>query len=150
MATLVPLWSPTNDTRYSAVFNVPPGQSVILYAVGLGPEKFRTAAHEFKTAQMLCVNRLLHGYTLREPAEGSCSWLFELDDVNADIIVEEAVQTCNGTWQLTMCKNLGIIGVPGTYRLELNDDTAIGTVQVYAEVYDNKQIPMQVADLYFD
>lgn len=144
------LWSETNDTKYSSVFSVPPGQCAVLHAVGLGPEKLRTAPHEFKVAQILCVNRLLHGFTLAPAAEGRCDYVFDLDRVRADMLVEEAVQTCNGTWQLTMCKNIGIIAVPGTYRLELNDDTAIGGVQVYLEIFDNNQIPVQVADLYFD
>lgn len=143
------LWSDSNDTKYSSVFMIPPGQSGILYAVGLGPEKLRTAPHEFKVPQILCVNRLLHGYTLAPLAEGSCGCVYDLDLVRVDKLVEQAVITCEGVWQLTMCKNIGIIGVPGTYRLELNDVTVIGGVQVYLELFDNSLIPPQVADLYF-
>ena len=48
-----------------------------------------------------------------------------------------------------MCCNIGIIGVPGTYRLELNDTTAIGVAQVYAELIQVNKLPVQIKDLFF-
>ena len=52
-------------------------------------------------------------------------------------------------WTLEPCHNLGIIGIPGAYRLRLNDATAVGTAQVYAEFYDVSAIAPQAYGAFF-
>lgn len=143
------LWSPSNNTLYSSVFNVPPGQVCLLFADGLSPQKVRISAEEIVVPQTVCVRKLLFGFEGIKPEADLCGWIFNIDSVQVDTLVDSLVHTCGLPWQLTSCRNIGIVGVPGNYRLELNDTTAIGTVQVYAELFDAKSIPLQVKDLFF-
>lgn len=143
------LWEQSNTSLYSSVFNVPPAQVCVLFANGLEPWKVRADAAEVMVPQSVCVRRLLHGFEGIKPDKDQCGWIFNMDSVRADKLVDLLVQTCGLSWQLTACRNIGIVGVPGHYRLELNDSTAVGTAQVYAELYDAKSIPLQVQNLFF-
>lgn len=143
------LWKPTNHTAHSSVFFVPPGQCCILYATGLAAERFRTSAEEFVSPQSVCVKRLIHEFKSPTLINLQCNWIFDIDNTCAEEISDQLVQTNNGVWSLSMCCNIGIIGVPGTYRLELNDTTAIGVAQVYAELIQANKLPVQVKDLFF-
>ena len=151
---MYPLWSETNTSLYSSVFTVPTGKAAILFATGLLPEKVKVCAGEFKTKQTVCVRRLLFDF---EPTEFSaymveglpCGAIFDIDKVKAVNIVDDIVRTCGLPWQMTMCRNIALIGVPGTYRLQFNDATAIGEAQVYMELVDANAIPSQIENLFF-
>ena len=82
-------------------------------------------------------------------SQGYRGLIFDIDNTCAEEISDQFVQTNNGVWSLSMCCNIGIIGVPGTYRLELNDTTAIGVAQVYAELIQVNKLPVQIKDLFF-
>lgn len=146
---LRPLWDQTNTTVYSSIFNVPPAQVCVLFADGLESWKVRVDASEIMVPQTICIRRMLHGYDGMKPDKDRCGWVFDIASVHADMVVDAIVRTCELPWQLTLCKNIGIVGVPGHYRLELNDATAVGKAQVYAELYDAKSIPLQVQSLFF-
>lgn len=148
--SLYPLWKNTNKTEFSSVFSVPPGQVCVLFASGLQKYKYRVDASEVQVPQVFCVRRLLHNFTFPvDKANLPCGWIFDTEKSGADEIIDEIVRSCSDPWQLSMCSNLRVIGVPGTYRLELNDTTAIGKAQVFAELYNAKTFPMQVKDLFF-
>lgn len=144
-----PLWSPLNKTQYSSVFAVFPGQCCVLHAAHLEEWKVRQEAQEILVPQTICVRRLIHEYKDIPREDCPCNWIFDIKAVYAELVDDHPVITCNGPWQLTRCRNLGIIGVPGTYRLELNDVTAIGEAQVYAEIFDLSSFAAQVKDLFF-
>lgn len=143
------LWSPQNKTLYSSAFSVAPGYVGLLFATGLELYKVRTSASEIVGPQTVCVRRLLFGFDGYKPEPDLCGWIFNMDNVQVETLVDSLVHVCGLPWQLTACRNIGIIGVPGNYRLELNDSTAIGTAQVYAEIYNIESIPLQVKDLFF-
>ena len=153
MAAAVPLWSDLNHTLYSSILVVPPGQSVVLFATGLSEEKVRKSAAEFKGPQMACVEKLIYTYDGPElvPAcDGLCNpWVYEMKPMTADLKAVDYVETCSLPWTLEPCRNIGIIGIPGTYRLRLNDATAVGTAQVWAEWHLNESIASQVYGAYF-
>ena len=143
-----PLWSPLNQTLFSDVFTVPPGMVCVLFAAGLERYKAQTTNTEFKSPQTVCVRRLLYDADIVFEKNAVCDWVAR---VSAAVkIADEPVQTCGGgCWSLTQENNMGVIGVPGTYRLELNDATAIGDVQVYADLYSIQSVAPQVAALFF-
>lgn len=148
---LTPLFKPENASLFSNVFTVPEGKCCVLHAVGLKREKIRTDASEIKVAQQVCVRRMVHSYRPDDDdCECSCGCSFDMDDVSAKNIADQPVVTCSGPWALSACDNLRIIGVPGTYRLELNDSTAIESVQVFADMYDNHAFASQVTGLFFN
>lgn len=147
-----PLWSEINRTMYSSIFNVPPGKVCVLFASKLKREKYRVDNSEFASPQTVCVRRLVHNFDqvkfTRRSDCGCCDWIFDVDAYSADMVADEVVDT-GCCWSLTREKNLGIIAVPGTYRLEINDSTAIGEAQVYADLYDAKNFPTQAGNLFF-
>lgn len=145
----IELWSPTNKTLFSSVFTVPQFKVCLLFGANFQLEKYRTDASEFVSPQAVCVRRVMHGFVAPDTSLESCGWVFDIDSVRADMIVDEVVATCGSPWQLTLCRNIGIIGLPGSYRLELNDSTALGTLQVYAELYEANSFPTQIKDLFF-
>ena len=142
-----PLWRPDNTSMFSDVFNVPPGKVCLLYATGLLSERVKVEDAEFKVPQAFCVKRLLYEPDLVYGKNATCDWVAV--STSAQQIADEYVQTSNGCWTLTEAHNIGIIGLPGVYRLEINDATAIGTAQVYAEQYDITAIPVHIKDLFF-
>lgn len=151
---MYPLWSETNTSLYSSVFTVPAGKVAILFATGLLPEKVKVCATDFKTKQTVCVRRLLYNFEPQEYAEYMvdglpCGAIFDISTVKEVNIVDEIVRTCGLPWQMTMCRNVALLGVPGTYRLQLNDATAIGEAQVYIELIDGDKIPVQIENLFF-
>lgn len=144
-----PLWMPTNKTLYSSVFCVQPQHVCVLFADGLEEWKVRVDS-SIRVPQSVFIRRVLHDYDKIKAREAlRPEWIFDISKVRADKIVDACVRTCGVPWDLQKCKNLGIIGVPGSYRLELNDSTAIGVAQVYAEMYNVTDFPEQVADLFF-
>lgn len=60
----------------------------------------------------------------------------------------EDVVIC-GPWKLTSCQNTGVIGLPGSYRLELNDQTAIGEVFISLTRYIKNEVGYIPESLYF-
>lgn len=147
--SMFPLWEPTNHTVFSSVFNVPVGYCCILHATDFKSEKYRDDAATFIGPQVVCVKRLVHGFKARRVVNLQCDWIFDIDNSRAEEVVDQIVQTCDGTWTLSACNNIGIIGVPGSYRLELNDPTAIGVAQVYAELVKVSELPSQISNLFF-
>lgn len=143
------LWSPENLTQVSSSFVVDPARCVLLTAVGLDEYKTQTEA-SFKVAQMVCVERLLFD-PLPHDFENNgcgCTWIFDSTPMAKGVPPEPV--TVNGcSWSLSHCNNTRLVGLPGTYRLWLNDATAIGKVQVYAESFALHQIPPQVGGLFF-
>lgn len=147
--SMFPLWEPTNYTVFSSVFNVPVGYCCILHATDFKAEKYRDDAATFIGPQVACVKRLVHEFKARRVVNLQCDWIFDIDNSRAEEVVDQVVQTCDGTWTLSACNNIGIIGVPGSYRLELNDPTAIGVAQVYAELVKVSELPSQISNLFF-
>lgn len=152
----IALWADDNKTLHSSPFEVKEGTVVALFAVGLEQFKVRQDSQTMQDKQRICVSRIVRDYTLgtaqkQGPVMNYCecnfvlntSWLTEIE------LAEEIVTSGGCVWQLTQCSNFRIVGIPGLYRLHLNDDTVIGKAQVYAEQYDIQNIPMQMADLFF-
>lgn len=151
-----PLWSESNKTLYSSVFTVPPGKVCVLFAARLQKFKYRENNEDFLSPQTVCIRRLVHDFDANAfskcatKGDCSCNWVFDLSETFEFVIADEGIQTCKSScWALTEGQNLGVIGIPGTYRLELNDATAIGEAQVYADLYDAKNFPSQVSSLFF-
>lgn len=152
---IVPLWTPENTTLHSSVFEVHAGKAVSLFATGLEQWKVREDSAMPQTPQMICVSKLLRQYK-DEAAKQigpamtvcDCGFVFEATWPVEIQLIEEVVRT-RCAWSLTRCNNFAILAVPGLYRLHLNDDTAIGKAQVYAEQMDIQDIPPQLTGIFF-
>lgn len=145
------LWSKDNDTLTSSLIYVPPRKCVLLAAVDFAEFKFSQEA-SFRTKQCVCVERLVYDMLPEQLGvqRSGCDWVYELTRPLAAEVGVLTVATGGCPWMLDSCDNLRIIGLPGTYRLRLNDSTAIGTAQVFAEQFDYNQIPPQISGLFFN
>lgn len=145
-----PLWSPDNLSSVSSLFVVHPGKSVLLTAVSF-PEYKTQQESGFRVPMLACVERMLYEYDQNalRPVCGGCDWMFDLSRTMATEVASESVASSGCHWVLSQCDNVKLVGLPGTYRLRLNDSTAVGTVQVYAELFDNVQIPAALYNMYF-
>ena len=140
------LWEPDNLTVESSFFLVPPHKCVLLSAVRFEQFKHREDA-SFRVPQMACVERMLYDYI---PPKARCNdFVFIQSLVMGEEVASDTVSSGGCYWSLSMCDNMKIVGLPGTYRLRLNDPTAVGTAQVYAELFDYEQIPPQMAGMFF-
>lgn len=140
------LWEPDNLTVESSFFLVPPHKCVLLSAVRFEQFKHREDA-SFRVPQMACVERMLYDYI---PPKARCNdFVFIPSLVMCEEVASDTVSSGGCYWSLSMCDNMKFVGLPGTYRLRLNDPTAVGTAQVYAELFDYEQIPPQMAGMFF-
>lgn len=140
------LWEPDNLTVESSFFLVPPHKCVLLSAVRFEQFKHREDA-SFRVPQMACVERMLYDYI---PPKARCNaFVFIPSLVMGEEVASDTVSSGGCYWSLSMCDNMKFVGLPGTYRLRLNDPTAVGTAQVYAELFDYEQIPPQMAGMFF-
>lgn len=145
---LIPLWPERSTSQFSDILNIAPGKVCVLYASGMQAERCRVSDDEFKVPQSVCVRKIVHSVdTALVHRSTWCDWVVTPKNVLA--VVDDIVETDGNCWELTLSNNLRIIGVPGTYRLELNDCTAIGVVQVYADLYNVEQLPHQISHLFF-
>lgn len=143
----IELWSSTNHTMFSDVFSVAPGKVCVLFATGFEYDRVRVDNSEFAAKQSVCVRRIKHSHGLVWQRNAVCDWI--ATPTTAVEVGDELVQVNGCGWTLDKCNNLRIIGVPGTYRLELNDATAIGVLQVYAEQFDAVAFSPSVGHLFF-
>lgn len=144
----IPLWPVGSTSMYSDIINIAPGKVCVIYASGLEIERCRTSNDEFKGPQAICVRKLIHAADMVLVRRSTwCDWV--VTPTNAATVMDDVVQVSGCCWELTHNNNLRIIGVPGTYRLELNDCTAIGTAQAYADLYSVEQLPHNIAHLFF-
>lgn len=156
---LNPLWQPGNNTLHSAVFEVEDGTAIALFAVGLERFKVRQNSKEMQDLQRICVSRILCDYNAEPTRKAGkvgpamnmcdCGFIFDATWLTEIELVEEVITSGGCPWQLTQCDNFRILVMPGRYRLHLNDDTAIGKAQVYAEQYAIENIPQQASSLFF-
>lgn len=151
---MIALWSEENNTTASDAFAVSIGKAVVLFAVGLEAERVKQRAEEARDAQRICVSRVVFDQSIvaQDVKFAPCSFCdcgyWQGPTVKLDP-VEDMVRSNGCPWQLTICDNFRIIGVPGIYRLHLNDVTAIGKAQVYAEQYNLSEIVSGVTPMFF-
>lgn len=145
----IPLWIDANASLFSGIFSVPEGYAALLTATGYEGNKVRADASEVVVPKSVCVRKILSDFTRPDTSNLRCDCVFDMTEANAVVVVDQIVRTCGAPWQLTGCRNIGIIGLPGYYRLEMNDSTIIGTAQVYLELIPVRCIPHHIKHLFF-
>lgn len=158
MGTIFPLWADDNTTQFSSLFNVPPGFSCLLTADGLSLDAYRQSATEVKSAQTACVRRVLFDFDKRSVYEHQsrkvsnrlhCDWIYDISQAVAEEMSNLQLYSCCEPWSLTKLNNVKVIGIPGTYCIMLNDPTAVGVAQVYAEQIANDAVQPGAFDRLF-
>lgn len=149
---MIPLWEPSNISMDSSIFRVAPGQAALLFAVKFEDKKYRESVEEVETAQMACVNRLLFAAAMPSDykARKGCDCVFDALNIRPAQSEDELVLVNGCGWSMSKCNNLRFIGTPGIYRLHLNDNTAVGTAQVYVDFFDAHNLPPHIAGMFFE
>jgi hypothetical protein len=115
------------------MFSVHPGQTVMLTAFGFASNQQAYDKSKPRDAQRAIVEKVAFAggiFPDGSACEGDDGLLAEIPYTYA-----EDVTQC-GLWNLNACQNLVFLSVPGTYRLRLNDEAALGTLYVEMVKYD--------------
>lgn len=146
-----PLWLKSNTTLYSSPFNVPAGQTAVLFAVGFEKSVVRKTATDVKVSQCAILHKLLFDYEVKKDEPISCGGIIDLKKVKATTLVDQIVCQCGHEWAgFNMGNNIALLGLPGNYLFEFNTEDMIGKAQIYLELYDNNNLPVQaLCGLYF-
>lgn len=111
----------------SKAFIITPGSVGILSAWGFKQTKEVLSPQEpSSTPQLAIVQKLAFPYGAF-PDGNACKQSDSPLIVTPDYTYAEDVTQC-GLWALHACQNLVAMAVPGTYRVQLNDTGALGTV----------------------
>lgn len=142
---LYPLWPPGAQDILSDVFRVLPSQCAVIVTTGLEGNKTRKDASEFVVPKMMCVRQVLFDYEAPDNSCLPCDFIFDRDFFKGKTVLDTLVYTCGLPWAFDECRNIGVIGLPGAYRLELNDQDSVGVAQAFITIYHKDLLPIQVA-----
>lgn len=124
---------------FSRAFIVAPGSVAILSAWGFSQYKTDLAPNEPRTIpQVGVVQKMAFPYG-DFPDGNSCVHSDSALLVDPPYTYVEDVTQC-GLWVVSACNNIAAIAVPGTYRLQLNDLAAVGTVFISLTRYQQKEL----------
>lgn len=139
----------------SDTFMVTPGHVCVLSATGFSDEVARPDNSTFKRDQVVCVRRLVAQSDPKAGTKASDPMHCHrcVDDLGAIITVtimsSDIVMRDGECWHLSADNNLGVIGLPGSYQLEMNDLAAIDDIQVYAQFFRTEDLPPAMNGLFF-
>lgn len=124
---------------YSRAFMIVPGSVAILSAWGFSARKSVLAEGEPKSAaQLAIVQKLAFAKGIYPNGDACGAADSPLVSDPAFSYVEDVTQC--GLWTLSACQNLVVLGVPGTYRLQLNDTGALGTLFISLTRYRQDEV----------
>lgn len=123
----------------SRAFIIAPGSVGILSAWGFKATKeVRGSSEPRSTQQLAVVQKLAFPYGAF-PDGNACKQSDSPLIVTPDYTYAEDVTQC-GLWMLSACQNLVGMAVPGTYRVQLNDEGALGTVFISLTRYSQSEV----------
>lgn len=131
----------------SPLFYVVPGWFGILTGFGFTSGTVAVDDDLPKTAQKACVKLVSLDYELGK-LETPCGVFPEIPKAVLLGIREAPAVSGGRAWSLSACDTIALIDVPGTYRLTLNDQAAVGTVTVTLRAMTADSFSRQSA-LYF-
>lgn len=123
----------------SRAFIIAPGSVGILSAWGFKATKEVLGPNEPRSAQQLAIVQKLAFPYGAFPDGNACKQSDSPLIVTPDYTYAEDVTQC-GLWTLSSCQNLVAMAVPGTYRLQLNDAGALGTVFISLTRYSQSEV----------
>lgn len=126
-------------SQWSDVFRVHQGESVILSAYGLTGEPVDEGPNNYKSCESVQVYRIspiVHGIQTGDACSGS-----DNQKVPTSLIREQVKgSTRCDSWELVCGSPIGVLTLPGYYRLKLSHEHLVG--QVYVERESIKAVPI--------
>lgn len=144
---LIPLWLPDNETQDSSVFKVLAGHTALLIATGFERFRVNTDAKEFRSPQLACLHQVIFDYdqvgvgALEPRTVCDCVYEFTRTVVN---ITDVLMQRNGCALSLGSCTSFALLSLPGSYYFHLNDETAVGTAQVWVDFHKNENLPQSL------
>ncbi|EFA1526606.1 hypothetical protein WG855_003738 [Escherichia coli] len=132
------LFDDASTSEYSRAFVVSPGCTAIISAWGFA--QYIKAPEEGKPKnipQLAIVQKMAFDKGIF-PNGSACAADEGLISVPKYSYVEDVTQC--GLWALSACNNTVALSVPGTYRLQLNDAAAVGTVFISLTRYSQQEL----------
>lgn len=129
-----------STSRWSDVFRVMPGESMIISAYGLSGEPVDEGPDKWMRHELVAVYRI--SPIVHKLASGDACCGPDLTTENLPLIREQAkgFTRCDG-WELLCTSPFGVIALPGYYRLHLSHEHMIGQVYVEREPIGAIPIP---------
>lgn len=132
------LFDDASTNVYSRAFIVSPGGIAVLSAWGFSLyAKAIPGSVPKNTPQLAIVQKMAFDKGIY-PNGNACG--------NDDGLISEPkysyvedVTKC-GLWSLSACNNIVVLSLPGTYRLQLNDEAAIGNVFISLTRYSHQEL----------
>ncbi|HDW3986216.1 TPA: hypothetical protein RMT71_003212 [Escherichia coli] len=132
------LFDDSSTSAYSRAFTVSPGGIAVLSAWGFSAYVTAISDAMPKNMPQLAVIQKMAFDKGIYPNGSACG--------NDDGLISEPkysyvedVTKC-GLWALSACNNIAVLSLPGTYRLQLNDDAAVGTVFISLTRYSCQEL----------
>lgn len=141
------LWQNGATSVESIPFRIVPGWVGAILTVGLEGDRVREDPSEFVVPRSICIRKIIYEFEPPDNINLPCGFL--PNNVKERAIADVLMQTCGLSWMFDECRNFGIIGLPGVYKLELNDKTIIGKAQAYLELYKSEELPSQIEKHFF-
>lgn len=149
-----PLWCKLNNTVDSSPIIVNPGDAMLLVATGFKRKRVRIAQEETDAPQLACIARKIYmpdpeGKFAHYRPSSACDFIVEFGvqpNFILDVPVHSQQECC---WSLSLCRNHGIIVLPGVYQLHFNDETMIGVAQVWAKRLKAAKLPHAFSQMIF-
>lgn len=129
-----------SSSVYSPAFTVIPNSIMVISAYGFGNKITREDNQPTTNQTMAIVQKMsFEGGGIFSEACNCDSLDPALLGFEPEFSYVEDVTQC-GLWNLNACQNTGIIILPGTYRLRLNDPGAPGHVYVHITAYMRSEL----------
>lgn len=134
-AIYVPLFTETSVSVDSPFFTIIPGEIAMLQAFGFADYASREDSTTLQVPQEACLESLLFRESVLPSHKFGVCQIMDLEKYRTELLAKETV-CCNGNcFTLTASNNIMLINIPGTYRLVMNDGTAVGQARVYMRVF---------------
>jgi hypothetical protein len=118
----------------SEIFYLNPGYHAIVRSYGFYGGNVTPVAGSFATKQQACLKQIYRTFK-KEELDGACGVFPSIPSFGLDEYHEEVVISNGCEWHLSACQTVGVISLPGLYRLSLNDAAAVGNVHIYLTAY---------------
>lgn len=135
------IYDGTFKTTQSRAFMIKPGEVGVVRGTGFKrfkthPDNTQTRVHDVACLQWL----LYEDGGLPESVECS-GHIIDFSKYKGRLIAAENLSINGCNYALEMCNNVMMIDIPGQYRFVLNDESSIGSVRIFLNVYGKEEFP---------
>lgn len=135
------LFNEDSVTVHSPIFTITPDTTAVIHAYGFKMYVDEDITLQPKRRQQAILQQVVLDVG-EYPEETFYCGTNDLSSLYPEGMLYEDVTGC-GAVCITSCTNRRMLDIPGTYRLELNDDSYVGDVKIFLDIYykDDTKVP---------